>query len=478
MSETAPVGGRSAGYRFGPRDQRGLLAGIRAGQAAVVAVALVLAVLVAHVLRGAAAVPVAALVAVVGGLVAFVPLVGRTADEWFPVLARYLVGALDGGRRQRAGTAVAPALRLPPRPFRGLAVVAVTPAGGATFGAVEDRRAGTLTGVLAVEGGAFALADPAEQDRRVAAWSSVLAALAGGDREVVRLQWVERTVPEEALPRPAGLTFPETGAARSSYRALLRATPERLRHELLVAVSVRAPRRAPRDRRGDAAAVPGAGPVLSRTLAALERRLSEAGVVVEGALSPGALRATLRRGYEAGPLQGPAPRDAWPWRCQVRWSCARVAGTLQRTYWIAEWPRTEVGADFLLPLLLVADERRAVSIVMAPVAPDAAVRAVEHARTSATADDELRARHGFARTARARRQHDAVLQREAELAAGHGAFRFSGYLAVAARDDAALARAAARVEQAAALARLSLRRLDGCQGEGLAACLPLGRGCT
>ncbi len=227
-----------------------------------------------------------------------------------------------------------------------------------------------------------------------------------------------------------------------------------------------------------AARVAAADAVLARELASLERRLQEAGVRVEGALSLPALCQALRRGFEPGPPQGPAPRRPWPQRVTAGWSTAAVDRLAHRTYWVAEWPRSEVGPDFLLPLLLSAGERRAVSVVMAPVPVRLAVRAAEHARTSATADAELRARHGFALSARARRQAEAVVQREAELAAGHVAFRFSGYVSVTASDEAALERSCARVEQAAALSRLTLRRLDGHQGEALAVCLPVGRGCA
>lgn len=471
------------GYRFGPRDQRGLVAGVRTGQACVLAASLVLAVVVAHARQGMATVPAAALVALAGGLLAFVPLGGRTADEWAPLLVAHAATGLTGARRHRLAARLGPARRAVPRPFRGLQVVEVAATSAPAFGAVADARQATLTGVLSVAGGTFALADHHDQARRVAAWSSVLGALGGGNQRVARIQWVERTVPEPAHARPAALGFPEPDAPGRSYRSLLRADPGRLRHELLVAVSVRAPRG--RLGRRPAAGRPGAGgaardvdAVLARELAALERRLREAGVAVEGALSPEALRTSLRAGFEPGPFQGPPPRQAWPFQLEARWSRARVGRLVQATYWIAEWPRSEVGPDFLLPLLLAGDERRSLSLVMSPVPPGAAVRAAEHARTSGAADAELRARHGFALSARARGQQEAVAQREAELAAGYAAFRFSGYVAVAAHDEAGLSRACARIEQAAALARLTLRRLDGCQADALTVCLPLGRGCA
>lgn len=476
-----------ASYRFGPRDQRGLLAGVRAGQVVLLVGSLVSSVAVARLVGGGASIPIAALVAIVGGLAGFVPFGGRTADEWLPLVAGHALATVAGAWARPPEAGAAPGRRPVPRAFRGLRLVAVELPGRAPFGAVWDRGAGTLTGVLAVAGGGFGLLEPAEQERHVAAWSAVLASLAGGEPAILRLQWLERTVPAGPLPRPAGLALPEPGGPARSYRALLRAEPGRLGHELLLAASVRAPRCWASGRAGAhtargvavAAQARAAGSVLARELAGLERRLGEAGIAtVEGALSTCALGAALRRGFEPGPLQGPPPRRPWPNGCEVRWSSARVGGVVQRAYWIAEWPRSGVRADFLLPLLLPATCRRTLSLVMAPVATHAAVRAAEHARTAGAADAELRARHGFAQSARTHGQQEAVLRREAELAAGHAAYRFSGYVAVSAPDEAALGQACARVEQAAALARLALRRLDGRQAAALGVCLPLGRGCA
>ena len=115
-------------------------------------------------------------------------------------------------------------------------------------------------------------------------------------------------------------------------------------------------------------------------------------------------------------------------------------------------------------------------MTMAPVAPLRASRAAEHARPSGVADAELRRRHGFAVTARARRDHDGVLRREAELALGHASYRFSGFVTVAAAERDELDRSCEAVERAATLAQLELRRLYGAQDHGLLASLPAGRG--
>jgi hypothetical protein len=69
-----------------------------------------------------------------------------------------------------------------------------------------------------------------------------------------------------------------------------------------------------------------------------------------------------------------------------------------------------------------------------------------------------------------------VLQREAELADGHGEYTFSGYVTVSGPDRVGLEAACAEIEQAAQQARVDLRRLYGQQREAFCWTLPLARG--
>lgn len=68
------------------------------------------------------------------------------------------------------------------------------------------------------------------------------------------------------------------------------------------------------------------------------------------------------------------------------------------------------------------------------------------------------------------------MRREAELAAGHGEVRLSGFVTVSGRDREDLRRGCAEVLEHAARARLQLRRLYGQQAEAFTFTLPLGRG--
>jgi hypothetical protein len=160
---------------------------------------------------------------------------------------------------------------------------------------------------------------------------------------------------------------------------------------------------------------------------------------------------------------------------EAEWSRVRTDGTWHATYWIAEWPRVDVGPDFLAPLLL-GPIRRSVSVVMEPMSPSRAIRAVEQARTADIADSELRRRGGFLSTARRAKEAELVVRRETELADGHGSYRFSGYVTVTATTSAQLEEWCEATEHAAGAARLELRRLYGDQERALLCTMPLCRG--
>jgi hypothetical protein len=161
---------------------------------------------------------------------------------------------------------------------------------------------------------------------------------------------------------------------------------------------------------------------------------------------------------------------------EAQWGSLRTDATCHVTYWIAEWPRTDVAADFLGPLLLMSDLRRSVAVVMEPVGPLQAARRIEQARTADIADAELRRRGGFLATARRRREEEVLLQREDEQADGHASFRFSGYVTVTASDTDELEENCGRIEQVAGQCGLELRRCYGDQALAFTCTLPLGRG--
>lgn len=455
-------------YRLGPRSTRGLIAGWRTGQVACVAIGLVLAV---GALRsvGATAGGLLALAAASGGIaVATWRLQGRTLEQWAPTAASFALRAVAEAGRARGqaaagrprGTLSRLALLELPEPVERGTPAPVDPTG---LGVMRDAEASTLTAVVPVGGTGYALLSDTDRAERIAAWSGVLAALARDVAGLHRLQWLSTTYPawlDGALPGGGA------GLVGEHYARLLEeVSPGLWAHEVYVAVSVRS--------RGGGESC---AALLRQQLSTLDERLRGAGLAPARPLPPPALAALVRRSFDVAPGSLPA---ACPWPVGIGdgWSRLRTEATWHATYWIAEWPRSEVGGGFLLPLLLEPGLRRVVSVTMAPVAVLTAVRRAQRERTEGTADAEMRRRHGFATTARAVREQESRQQREAELSEGHAGYRYAGYVRVTETDPAALERACGRLEQAAALSQLELRRLYGAQGEGWCCTLPLGRGC-
>ncbi len=508
-----------ARYRFGPLEQRGLVAGWRGGQILSVACGLVVAVGIVR--QGTTAVHMALALCAVGlaTVLAVWPVGGRTGEQWLPVVAAWLWRRASGRDRWRSSLPVAGSVqrgRLSAEdatargPFSGCCIVSVpfrgTDAREATrvgaharagtrstrgagldagagaeagkVGVLFDRKARTLTAVLALRGSGFPLLAPDDQDAAVAGWAGVLASLAHEGTGVHRLQWIERTLPDDARAlrryRDSHATVQDTRPAARSYEEVLRACCDGSnRHETLLAVTVR--ERRPGGRHG-----PETPTALMRELRMLASQLRGTGLAVDGVLSPGALATAIRRAAEPEAPEPPDPASpdvhAWPVATEAGWSEMRTDATFHAVYWIAEWPRSDVGPDFLAPLLLRQGIRRTVAVTMEPVSPLRAQREAENARVADMADRRLRQRNGFLVSARRRREEEGVSRRELELADGHGQFRFTGYVAVTADSLDGLADARRSIEDAAGQARLVLRLLYGDQERAFASILPLGRG--
>jgi hypothetical protein len=207
---------------------------------------------------------------------------------------------------------------------------------------------------------------------------------------------------------------------------------------------------------------------------ALRAQMTSVGLVCEGVLDGRGAAAALG-GFLLPDLVRHPGAHPWPLAVEEHWADVHADLSWHRTYWVAEWPRSRVGPDFLSPLL-VGTGRRSFSVVMAPVPPERAVRDAESSRTAQLADAQLRAQGGFLETAQQRRRAEAVEGRESELADGRGSFELAGYVSVSADDKPGLEEACAQLERAAGAAKLCLRTLYGQQKEALTWALPFGRG--
>ncbi len=100
--------------------------------------------------------------------------------------------------------------------------------------------------------------------------------------------------------------------------------------------------------------------LLRREAETLVNRLDGADIRVEGTLPPAALARSLRDAYDPYGRPGRArvaasaipngvgsTDHAWPLGAEEAWSHYQSDSAMHVTYWIAAWPRVEVGADLL-----------------------------------------------------------------------------------------------------------------------------------
>ena len=466
------------GYRFHPLERRGLLLGLGGGQLAVVGLGAAGAVVALR--TGAGLVPAVLTLAVAAATV-WLPVSGATLLQWLPVVVSWAVSHLFPLTGPAGRTAAPPGI--------GLLAAPEAP-GESPLGVLHDRHLGSWAAVLAVTAPPFMLLDAEDKRRQLAAWGAVLDSTARPSSPVHRVQWVARTLPVDVSPlrsrldevtreRGRGGSGAAGEQARSDagdYEELLESARAGAFHEVLVVVSVHA-RTAGRQLRAFGHGAPAVCALLRRELRLLAGQLRRAGIEAAVPLDLEGLAGAVRRSYCPGARGSTASggRTAWPTAWGDGWSSARVDGRWQATFWVAEWPRREVGPDFLLPLLSTT-VARVVSVTMSPVPARAAVREAETARTAELADEELRRRTGFLSSARNRRRAEGVANREAELADGHAEMRFSGYVGVSGSTPQEMEDAAAAVEAAGQQCGLELRRIYGRQVEALTWTMPLGRG--
>ncbi|MCA1705066.1 MAG: hypothetical protein LC808_18115, partial [Actinobacteria bacterium] len=364
---------------------------------------------------------------------------------------------------------------------------------GVRIGVLKARRDGTYTGVLAARGKSFALLDGPEKARRLSSWAGILAGLAREGGAVHRIQWIERTVPDPGNEigkyLKDNISVPlDSAIARSYLEVVDQAGPTTQEHEVFIAVRVHAGRSS-RAVKLAGGGDQGACELLRRELAALSSSLMGTDIAVEGALTPRLVAHVMRTAFDPASRQkiasiaskipqraGTAPVNAGPIAAEESWSSYRTDSGWHATYWIAEWPRIDVDPDFLAPLLLRTEAMRAVSLTMEPVSPLKAIRAVESARTSAAADEELRQRAGFVATTRRRKEQDSLADHEHDLSEGHAFYRFSGFVTVTAPSKDELEFACSDIEEAAGRSFLDIRRLGGEQALAFTYTLPLCRG--
>ncbi|HEX3981226.1 MAG TPA: hypothetical protein VHW93_08380, partial [Acidimicrobiales bacterium] len=139
-------GGDRVRYRFSPLERRGVIAGWRGGQIAAVAVSLVVGVLALRSSPSLVGLVIGMFSVGTGVALAFWPILGRTGEQWLPLVARWAWARSAGDGVQRA-----------PGPRLGHEAVAETLEGGdgmvarsAVTGTRRRARPSVFTGLSVV----------------------------------------------------------------------------------------------------------------------------------------------------------------------------------------------------------------------------------------------------------------------------------------------------------------------------------------
>ena len=359
------------------------------------------------------------------------------------------------------------------------------------YGIVKDAFRNRLVAVAEIAGDDFLFCDPADQQARIAAWGGFLDHVAQALPELTRLQIVHTVGPTAVADVTAHLRDHGgrgTATTGASYQQVLDAAREQAQqHRMMLAIALdtHVARRAIRQAGGGR---DGAAAVLMDRAAVIEETLRAAGLDVRGWLPTSALGRVLRLAFDpaaaaaedgAGDTAPEQELDAatvGPTGMADGWSAVRHDSGWSTTFQVARPPSRPVTGEFLQHLLLGVSARRRMSLLYVPTPAATAERRAQTQQVSTESEQTLRARWGFATSARQRRAWQDAAQREEDLVEGRAVYRIVWLITVTAPTADELEAAAGQVEAAARRCSLELRRLAGTQRQAFAFTLPLCRG--
>jgi hypothetical protein len=450
--------------------------------------------------------------AIILAAAAFVRIAGRTADEWLAAAVSFQLLAFRKQNKFASGPFTPPRLSTrhdekdPPMDLPGIlapvTILAVPSGRNRELAVAHHRYDRTWTAVARVRFAGIGLLDSARRDQRVAGWGGLLAGLCTEGQPIIRVQALQRIVPESgaALRRwhADHLAAGAPEAARDITATLLAtSTLATARRESYLAFTMDA-NRARSAIKAAGGGQSGAAAVLLRHLRSLSGAIGGAELDIEDWLGPRDLAEVIRAAYdpdvqaqldarraaararnaEDSVPPGVSPALAGPAYAEAKPGVYLHDGAASVTYWVHEWPRGHAYCTTLASLLAEGSHhRRSFGMIFEPLGPRQAEREVMRERTARHVAIRMRQRTG--QIVPEHEQAAAVKARsqDAERAAGHGLVRFTAYLTVTVTDPARAEDACAALEADAAAARIEIRRMWFAQDAGFAmGALPLGLG--
>ncbi len=452
-------------------------------------------------------------ISLVLALLVFIRIGGRTTDEWATAVVsyaalrtrnqhRFLSGAFSPVTRERENAASVPDL---PGFLSPVRILVADMGNGRELAVAYNRYDQSYTAVAKVRFPGIGLVDSGRRDQRVAGWGSLISGLCTEGNPITRVQALQRLVPESGaeLRRWHEDHISDDApilALDVSQQLLGAATVATSTREAYLAFTLDARRAA------HAIKTAGGGPaaaanVLARHMRAVAGSVTSADLLIDEWLTPRDLAEVIRTAYDPDSVRhlserraaaessasagkdldglpsGVEPALAGPAAAQANVGNYSHDGATSVTYWVYNWPKHQVPATCLAPLLGEGAHRRSFSMHIEPLSPRIAERDVMRERTARSVAVRMRERTGQIVP---EHEKDALVranEQDAERAAGHGLARFTGYVTVTVTDPEQLPDACAALEADAAAARIELRRMWFAQDIGFAlSCLPLGFG--
>lgn len=435
---------------------------------------------------------------------------GRTVDEWaIAFMSFYLNKARN--RHKFLGAAFTPASTVDkagPKPqdlpgiLAPLTIMQGEMPGGAPLAIAYHRIDRTYTAVAKVKFAGIGLVDSTRREQRVSGWAGLMAGLCQEGNPMVRIQAMQRLVPESGAALRRWHTdhlAPDAPALAVEITSglLATATLATSQREAYLAFTMDT-KRAASQIRAAGGGTAAAATVFARHLRALGSSIAGADLAIEAWLGPRDLAEVIRLAFDPhagrhlaerrananghlstgeGLPAGVDPAVAGPAGAEARPASYVHDGAHSVTYWIQDWPRSQVFSTVLAPLLGEGAHRRTFSMHIEPLGPREAERDVMRERTARSVAVRMRQKTGQIVPEHERKALERADAQDAERAAGHGLVRFTGYVTVTITDESQLEDACAAVEADAAAARIELKRMWFAQDIGFAmSALPLGFG--
>ncbi|MEV8534714.1 SCO6880 family protein [Streptomyces sp. NPDC051211] len=449
------------------------------------------------------ALPLAALLLVL----AYGRVLGLTADEWIVLAVRhqiavatnknYFFSGLFAPRRAADDTQPMDL----PGPLARLRLLEAPDGLGGELAVMHNPVENTYTAVCRVTYPGLALIDTERQNARVKGWAAFLRSQCTEDGAIVRISVHQRSLPDDgAALRSWTERHTSADAPPAAVQALSElmegAGPAATIRETYLAVTLSASR-ARLAVKGAGGGQIGAAAVLVREINAMHSSLSSAGLQVVEWLDPRAMAQSIRTAYDPeahlalsarntaaedpawqGAPRGVAPELAGPAATETGWGVYRHDGAWTVTYQVRGFPRSDVYATFLQPLLRPrSNARRMLSLVYEPIGPGKARAELAREKTKRQTARQLRAKTGRAESEDERRESMTAAAQDMARASGHGVVRFTALVAVTVTDREELETACAELQADASAANLEVRRVWGAQDAAFTvSALPLGQG--